>query len=71
MVLVKSGNFTMVQDDCSEVTFTAGDVAVDQGFGNVHRAYNPGPGTTELWVTYVVPEGAGLIIPSSIPECAS
>jgi len=69
-VIVKSGNFTMVQDDCSEVTFTEGDVVVDQGFGNVHRAYNPGPGTTELWVTYVVPQGAGLIIPSSIPECA-
>ena len=71
MVIVKSGNFMMVQDDCSEVTFAAGDVVVDQGFGNVHRAFNPGPGTTELWVTYVVPEGATLVIPASTPECAS
>lgn len=71
MVIVKSGNFTMVQDDCSEATFGAGDVVVDQGFGNVHRAYNPGPGTTELWVTYVVPAGAGLIIPTSTPQCAN
>jgi quercetin dioxygenase-like cupin family protein len=71
MVIVKSGNFTMVQDDCSEAAFTEGDVVVDEGFGNVHRAYNPGPGTTELWVTYVVPEGAGLIIPTSTPDCVS
>jgi quercetin dioxygenase-like cupin family protein len=71
MVIVKSGNFTMVQDDCSEAAFSAGDVVVDEGFGNVHRAYNPGPGTTELWVTYVVPEGAGLIIPTSTPDCVS
>jgi quercetin dioxygenase-like cupin family protein len=68
-VIVKSGNFTMVQDDCSEARFTAGDVVVDEGFGNVHRAYNPGPGTTELWVIYVVPKDAALIIPSSAPEC--
>ena len=70
VVIVKTGNFTMVQDDCSEVAFGAGDVVVDQGFGKIHRAYNPGPGTTEVWVAYIVPESAGLVIPASTPECA-
>jgi len=69
MVIVKSGKFTMVQDDCSEMTFSAGEVVVDEGFGNIHRAYNPGPGTTEVWVSYVVPKDAALIIPASTPEC--
>ena len=71
MVIVKSGKFTMVQDDCSERTFNAGEVVVDEGFGHVHRAYNPGPGTTEVWVTYVVPKDAALIIPSPAPACVS
>lgn len=70
-VIVKSGNFTFVADDCKETTFTAGQVFVDKGFGNVHRAYNPGPGQTEVWAIYVIPQGAGLIIPTSVPECAS
>jgi len=69
-VIVKSGNFTFVDDDCSEATFTAGQVFVDAGFGDVHRAYNQGPGTTEVWAVYIVPQGAGLIIPSAAPECA-
>lgn len=69
-VIVKSGRFTFVDDDCSETTFTAGQVFVDEGFGHVHRAYNPGPGTTEIWAFYVIPKAAGLIIPSSAPECA-
>jgi quercetin dioxygenase-like cupin family protein len=69
-VIIKSGSFTVVDDDCSETTFTAGQVFVDEGFGHVHRAYNPGPGTTEIWASYVIPKGAGLIIPTSAPECA-
>lgn len=70
-VIVKSGNFTVVWDDCSTTTYTAGQVFVDTGFGNVHRAFNPGPGTTEVWGFYVIPKDAGLIIPSSPPDCAS
>lgn len=70
MAIVKAGNFTLVDDDCSETTFTGGQVFVDEGFGHVHRAYNPGPGVTEVWAVYVVPQGAGLIIPASAPECA-
>lgn len=69
-VIVKSGSFTLVDDDCSETTFTAGQVFVDEGFGHVHRAYNPGPGTTEVWASYVIPHDAGLIIPAPAPACA-
>ena len=71
IVLVKSGSFTYVSDDCSETTYTAGQVFVDPGFGNVHRAYNPGPGTAEVWGSHVIPRGSGLILPTSAPECAS
>jgi len=70
-VIVKAGSFTLVDDDCSETTYTAGQVFVDEGFGHVHRAYNPGPGTTEVWAYYLIPHGAGLIIPSSAPACAA
>ena len=70
IVIVKSGSFTLVDDDCSETTVTAGQVFVDEGFGHIHRAYNPGSGTTEIWAFYVIPEGAGLIIPAPAPECA-
>ena len=69
-VIVKSGSFTLVDDDCSETTYTAGQVFVDEGFGHVHRAFNPGPGTTEVWASYVIPHNAGLIIPASAPACA-
>ena len=70
-VIIKSGSFTVVQSDCSSTTYTAGQVFVDKGFGNVHRAYNPGPGTTEVWAVYVIPKDAGLIIPTTTPECAA
>ena len=70
-VIVQSGSFTFVDDDCSETTYTAGQVFVDEGFGHVHRAFNPGPGTTEVWAFYVIPQGAGLIIPTSPPACAT
>ena len=70
-VIIESGSFTVVADDCSETTSTAGQVFVDQGFGNVHRAYNPGPGTTEVWAFYVIAKDAGLILPTSAPSCAT
>jgi quercetin dioxygenase-like cupin family protein len=70
-VIIKSGSFTVVDDDCSATTYTAGQVFVDEGFGHVHRAFNPGPGTTEVWASYVIPKGADLIIPASAPECAA
>ena len=70
-VIIKSGSFTVVDgDDCSSTTYTAGQVFVDEGFGHVHRAYNPGPGTTEVWGFYVIPTSAGLIIPAAPPACA-
>jgi len=71
VAIVKTGTFTLVDDDCSEQTFTAGQVFVDEGFGHVHRAFNPTSGTTEIWVMYIVPQGSGLIIPADAPSCAS
>ena len=68
MVIVKSGSFTFVDDDCSETTYSAGQVFVDQGFGHVHRAYNPGPGTTEVRAVYVIPRGAGSDHPHASTE---
>ncbi len=38
---------------------------------DVHRAFNPGPGTAEVRAFYVIPEGAGLIIPASPAACAT
>jgi quercetin dioxygenase-like cupin family protein len=71
-VIIKSGSFTVVDgENCSARTYTAGQVFVDEGFGHVHRAFNPGPGTTEVWAFYVIPQGAGLIIPASAPACAT
>lgn len=71
-VIVQSGRFTLVDgDDCAATTYSAGQVFVDEGFGHVHRAFNPGPGTTEVWAFYVIPQGAGLIIPAPAPECAA
>jgi len=70
-VIIKNGSFTVVDAaDCSSTTYSAGQVFVDEGFGHVHRAYNPGPGTTEVWAFYVIPTDAGLIIPASPPDCA-
>jgi quercetin dioxygenase-like cupin family protein len=71
MVIVQSGSFTFVEDDCSERTYNAGQIFVDQGFGHVHRAYNPGPGSAEIWAVYVIPHDAGLIIPTPAPDCAA
>jgi quercetin dioxygenase-like cupin family protein len=70
VAIVKSGALTVVDDDCSEETFSAGQAFVDSGFGHVHRAFNPTGETTEIWVTYVIPAGAGLIIRSPAPSCA-
>jgi quercetin dioxygenase-like cupin family protein len=71
VVIIKSGRFTLVDGgDCAETTYTAGQVFVDEGFGHVHRAFNPGPGTAEIWAVYIIPQGAGLIIPTSPPACA-
>ena len=71
VVIIKSGSFTVVADDCSSTTYTAGQVFVDQGFGNVHRAFNPGPSPAEVWAFYVIPKDAGLIVPTTAPECAA
>jgi quercetin dioxygenase-like cupin family protein len=37
-VIVKTGSFTFVDDDCSETTFSGGQVFVDEGFRQRYRS---------------------------------
>jgi hypothetical protein len=73
-VIVKSGSLTLYDgghdggddddgghdaDACIGITYAAGQVFVDSGYGNVHIGRNEGATNTELYVTYLdVPVGA-------------
>ena len=78
VVVVKAGTMTLYQHDdpaCEGETFTAGEVFVDPGQGNVHNARNEGSLPTDgviLYATYFdVPAGAGPAIPGTSPgTCA-
>ncbi len=71
IVVVKEGTMTLYQADdptCAGETYTAGDVFVDPGQGNVHNARNEGDVGVVLYATYVdVPSGAGPAIPGTNP----
>ena len=41
------------------VMVKSGNFTVVWDFGNVHHAFNPGPGTTEVWAFYVIPKMRG------------
>ena len=62
---------TLYQADapsCTGETFTAGEVFVDPGQGNVHNARNEGGTGVQLYATYFdVPPGAGPAIPGTNP----
>jgi quercetin dioxygenase-like cupin family protein len=62
VVVVKSGALTLYEGDdpaCVGHTYTAGQVFVDPGRGNVHLGRNESNVVTELFVTYFdVPPGA-------------
>ena len=62
IVIVKSGQITFYEADdpsCTGTTYVAGQVVVDEGYGNVHFARNEGATSTELWITFLdVPPGA-------------
>jgi quercetin dioxygenase-like cupin family protein len=60
VVTVKSGEFTLDQDDCSSATYSAGQVVVEPT-GHVHRVRNVGTTDLEFWVTF-------LDIPVSSPQ---
>jgi quercetin dioxygenase-like cupin family protein len=52
VVTVKSGEFTLDQDDCSSKTYMPGEVAVEPS-GDVHRVRNAGATDLEFWVTFL------------------
>ena len=58
IVVVKSGELAIDQEDCSSTTYSAGQVAVEEG-GMIHRARNAGTTNVEFWVTFLdVPPGS-------------
>src|SRR6266498_2240235 len=60
VVTVKSGEFTLDQEDCTSATYSAGEVAVERT-GDVHRVRNAGTTDLEFWVTF-------LDIPVGLPQ---
>jgi quercetin dioxygenase-like cupin family protein len=71
VVVVAAGTMTLYQADdptCTGETFSAGEVFVDPGQGNVHNALNQGSVGVVLYATYFdVPVGAGPAIPAANP----
>jgi quercetin dioxygenase-like cupin family protein len=71
VVVVAAGTMTLYQANdpsCTGETFTAGEVFVDPGQGNVHNARNEGSAGVVLYATYFdVPVGAGPAIPGANP----
>jgi quercetin dioxygenase-like cupin family protein len=58
VVTVKSGEFTLDQDDCSSATYSAGQVIVEPT-EHVHRVRNAGTTDLEFWVTFLdIPVGS-------------
>jgi quercetin dioxygenase-like cupin family protein len=58
VVTVKSGELTLDQEDCSNATYSAGQVAVEST-GQVHRVRNLGTANLEFWVTFLdIPVGS-------------
>lgn len=73
LVTVVQGDLTYVlADDCLPRLYPTGTAVVDEGFGNVHTAYNPNDsGETVLIATFLgVPFGGPLTIPAEGPDPA-
>jgi quercetin dioxygenase-like cupin family protein len=75
IVVVKSGTLTIYYGDdpsCTPHITTAGQVFLDQGYGDVHIGRNEGTTTLELSVTYLdVPIGGAFRIDKPAPgNCA-
>ena len=69
ILVVKSGQLTIEQADCSSKTYAAGQVAIEPT-GLVHRASNSGATTLEFWVTFLdVPVGMPPRIDAADPGC--
>jgi hypothetical protein len=61
LVVVKAGSLTTYDADdptCTGITFPAGSVYIDDGYGDVHIARNEGSTPLEVWATFLdVPPG--------------
>jgi quercetin dioxygenase-like cupin family protein len=58
VVTVRSGALTLDQEDCSNTSYSAGQVAVE-GTERVHRVRNLGIDDLEFWVTFLdIPVGS-------------
>jgi quercetin dioxygenase-like cupin family protein len=75
VVVVAAGTMTLYQADdptCTGEEYTAGEVFVDPGQGNVHNARNEGTDGVVLYATYFdVPPGAGPALPGTNPGTCS
>jgi quercetin dioxygenase-like cupin family protein len=60
VVSVVQGELIYVNaNDCIERQYPAGSAFIDPGRGNVHTAYNPGPGVTILAATFLEAPASG------------
>lgn len=71
LITVVEGDFVYVlADDCFDRLYPTGTAVVDEGFGNVHTAYNPNEsGETVVIATFLgVPPGGPLTILADGPD---
>jgi len=68
-VNVVQGTLVYVDGDtCDHRAYPAGTAFVDLGHGDVHTAFNPGPGETVIVATFFeVPASGDLVIPTDAP----
>lgn len=73
VVNVKEGSLVYIDaEGCEERTYGPGKAFVDAGHGDVHSAYNPGPGVTTMYATFFeAPAEGPLLTPGAKPDCAS
>ncbi|MGH3936406.1 MAG: cupin domain-containing protein [Pseudonocardiaceae bacterium] len=68
VAVVHKGTLTRTLDDCSVEVSSAGESLVEPaGDRHVHLGRNLGTEPVELYVTYVIPAGAALLIDASAP----
>ncbi len=69
VVLIKSGQMSFYEEDCTLRTYSAGQSFIDKGQGHVHIARNESQSENlELWATYFdVPPGGAFRIDAPNP----
>jgi quercetin dioxygenase-like cupin family protein len=68
---VVAGNVTLIADDCTHHTYTAGQTFIEKGPRDLHKAIATGGSNAEVVATFFVPTGANpLLVPVPAPACA-